>query len=57
MATAVPSREHPPAILHDIDWQTYTRLLRVFGGTRRLRLTYDRGTLPGVRDKMAAATT
>ena len=34
----------PPAVLYDIDWPTYTRLLRVFEG-RHLRLTYDRGTL------------
>ncbi len=35
----------PPAVLHDIDWRTYTRLLRAFEGERRFRLTYDRGTL------------
>jgi Uma2 family endonuclease len=34
----------PYAVLRDIDWRTYTRLLRVFEG-RRFRLTYDRGTL------------
>ncbi|HVA50268.1 MAG TPA: Uma2 family endonuclease [Pirellulales bacterium] len=33
------------ALLHDIDWGTYTRLLRAFEGRRRFRLTYDRGTL------------
>jgi Uma2 family endonuclease len=32
-------------VLDDIDWPTYTRLLRAFAGRRRLRLTYDRGTL------------
>ena len=32
-------------MLHDIDWKTYTRLLRAFEGHRRFRLTYDRGTL------------
>jgi Uma2 family endonuclease len=36
---------HPPAVLHDIDWQTYGRLLRALQGRRRYRLTYDRGTL------------
>jgi Uma2 family endonuclease len=35
----------PPAVLYDIDWKTYTRLLRAFEGRRRFRLTYDRGTL------------
>jgi Uma2 family endonuclease len=32
-------------VLYDIDWQTYTRLLRAFEGQGRFRLTYDRGTL------------
>jgi len=32
-------------VLYDIDWYTYTRLLRAFEGRRRLRFTYDRGTL------------
>lgn len=31
-------------LLHNIDWQTYSRLLRVFSGQRR-RLTYDQGIL------------
>jgi Uma2 family endonuclease len=35
----------PPAVLYDIDWRTYTRLLRVFASRRGYRLTYDRGTL------------
>jgi Uma2 family endonuclease len=35
----------PPAVLHGIDWPTYTRLLRAFEAGRRFRLTYDRGTL------------
>ena len=35
----------PHAVLRDIDWRTYTRLLRAFQGRRRFRLTYDRGTL------------
>ncbi len=33
------------AVLHDVDWATYTRLLRAFERRRRFRLTYDRGTL------------
>jgi len=46
MATSAPSTSHPPAVLYDIDWPTYLRLLRTFEkGGRRLRLTYDRGTL------------
>jgi Uma2 family endonuclease len=32
-------------VLHDIDWGTYTRLLRAFERRRGFRLTYDRGTL------------
>ena len=41
-----PSSVKPaPAVLHDIDWGTYTRLLRAFERRRRFRLTYDRGTL------------
>jgi len=32
-------------VLYDIDWGTYTRLLRVLQSDRRYRLTYDRGTL------------
>ncbi len=34
-----------PAVLYGIDWRTYTRLLRAFEGSRRFRITYDRGTL------------
>lgn len=44
MSTA-PSSIKPPAVLHDIDWGTYTRLLRVFERRRGFRLTFDRGTL------------
>lgn len=40
-----PSSIRSAAVLHDIDWGTYTRLVRAFGTTRRFRLTYDRGTL------------
>jgi Uma2 family endonuclease len=45
MSSAAPRKARPPAVLYDIDWRTYTRLLRAFDGHRRLRLTYDRGTL------------
>src|SRR6266446_3318244 len=45
MATASARTEHPPAVLHDIDWHTYGRLLRALQQRRRFRLTYDRGTL------------
>src|SRR5581483_1300369 len=46
MASAVPRAARPPAVLDDIDWPTYTRLLRAFEkAKRRICLTYDRGTL------------
>jgi Uma2 family endonuclease len=45
MATAAPTTGPAPALLYGIDWETYIRLLRVFEKSRRLRLTYDRGTL------------
>jgi Uma2 family endonuclease len=45
MATVAASPARPPAVLYDIDWGTYTRLLRVLQSDRRYRLTYDRGTL------------
>jgi Uma2 family endonuclease len=45
MSTLASPASRPPAVLYDIDWKTYTRLLRVFEKSRRLRLTYDRGTL------------
>ena len=32
-------------LLEDIDWKTYTRLLRAFAERRSLRLTYDCGSL------------
>lgn len=44
MSTATPPVSTAPAVLHGIDWRTYSRLLRAFQG-RRFRLTYDRGTL------------
>lgn len=45
MATAAVSHARPPAVLYDIDWNTYTRLLRVLQTERRYRLSFDRGTL------------
>jgi Uma2 family endonuclease len=32
-------------LLDDVDWRTYSRLLRVFAERPRVRLTYDRGRL------------
>lgn len=45
MSTASPRIESTGAVLHDIDWGTYTRLLRAFTRRRGFRLTYDRGIL------------
>jgi Uma2 family endonuclease len=45
MATAASTAAPRPAVLHDIDWDTYTRLLRAFEGQRGFRLTYDQGTI------------
>jgi Uma2 family endonuclease len=45
MSSAAPSASSVPAVLHNIDWGTYTRLMRALEGRRRFRLTYDRGTL------------
>lgn len=45
MSTALSKAKAAPAVLHDIDWSTYTRLLRAFQHRRGFRLTYDRGTL------------
>ena len=45
MSRVAPHPGQTLAVLYDIDWQTYIRLLRVFEMSRRLRLTYDRGTL------------
>jgi Uma2 family endonuclease len=45
MSTVASPTKHLPAVLYDIDWETYTRLLRVFEKRRGFRLTYDRGTL------------
>jgi Uma2 family endonuclease len=45
MSTVASPAARTPAVLYDIDWKTYTRLLRVFEKSRRFRLTYDRGTL------------
>jgi Uma2 family endonuclease len=42
-----PHRKKPgrAVVIHDVDWKTYSRLLRAFGDRPRLRLTYDRGVL------------
>jgi Uma2 family endonuclease len=45
MSSAARRTSRTSALLHEIDWRTYSRLLRAFDGRRRLRLTYDRGTL------------
>jgi Uma2 family endonuclease len=45
MSVARSKLKPAPAVLHDIDWGTYTRLLRAFERRRGFRLTYDRGTL------------
>src|SRR5579871_3524230 len=45
MSLAAPVAGPAPAVLHEIDWRTYSRLLRVFAERRGFRLTYDRGTL------------
>lgn len=46
MSTVASPVVCPPAVLHEIDWTTYMRLLRVFDRSgRKFRLTYDRGTL------------
>ena len=45
MSPVVPPTTRPPAVLENIDWRTYTRLLRVFQERPGFRLTYDRGTL------------
>ena len=45
MAIASSIAKPAPAVLHDIDWGTYTRLLRAFQHRHGFRLTYDRGTL------------
>jgi Uma2 family endonuclease len=39
---AVPSRS---VVLDDIDWRTYSRLLRAFAGRPAVRLSFDRGRL------------
>jgi Uma2 family endonuclease len=45
MSPVAQKPHRSPAILEDIDWATYCRLLRVFAKRRGFRLTYDRGTL------------
>jgi Uma2 family endonuclease len=48
MSHAPPVNQPAPGqslVLSDVDWQTYTRLLRAFEERPRVRLTYDRGEL------------
>lgn len=45
MTIKTKSAKRVPALLHDIDWHTYSRLLHAFAHRRGFRLTYDRGTL------------
>jgi Uma2 family endonuclease len=45
VAALAPQAAPAPAVLHDIDWRMYSRLLRIFEEKRGFRLTYDRGTL------------
>src|SRR5437899_1434050 len=42
MSTSSPAKH---LLLTDIDWRTYSRLLRVFAERPSIRLTYDRGKL------------
>src|SRR5262249_33669892 len=45
-AAAVPQAATQRCLrLSNVDWQTYTRLLKVFAERRGVRLTYDRGEL------------
>jgi len=34
-----------PIVLTGVDWRGYSRFLRAFAGQKKVRLTYDRGTL------------
>ncbi len=38
-------RTRESLVLRDVDWQTYTRMLRAFAERPTIRLTYDRGSL------------
>ncbi len=40
-----PASGDERAVLYDVTWEEYTRLLRVFARRRSVRLTYDRGVL------------
>jgi Uma2 family endonuclease len=42
-----PRRKKPgrAVVIQNVDWKTYTRLVRAFGDRPRLRLTYDQGDL------------
>ena len=45
MSTVASPAKQLPAVLYDIDWKMYSRLLRIFENRRGFRLTYDRGIL------------
>lgn len=45
MSIVARSIRRSPALLYDIDWPTYSGLLRAFETQRGFRLTYDRGML------------
>ena len=45
MSTAMLSPPSQSMLLEDVDWPTYSRLLRVFADRCSVRLTYDRGRL------------
>ncbi len=44
MIPNAPTGVYRPAVLHNIDWPTYSRFLRLFA-KNRFRHTYDRGSL------------
>src|SRR5438067_2276931 len=43
--SSLATREPASLLLEDIDWRTYSSLLRAFAERPGVRLTYDRGTL------------
>jgi Uma2 family endonuclease len=45
MSSVPVANSRPPALLEGVSWRTYSRMLRAFAGDRRLRFTYDRGSL------------
>ena len=45
MATVTQQAAPQRLVLTNVDWKTYSRLLRLFAGRRSIRLSYDRGVL------------